>query len=112
MSDKTVNYTPEMTAALVDAYKASPTVETVEAFAAKFGKTQRSIIAKLSRAGVYVSPASQEEKGERVKKNTLIDTLTDMVGLTEAEATSLEKASRAVLTKVIEALRAAQSPEA
>ena len=51
--EKTVNYTPEQTAELVAAYVADSTEATVSAFAEKLGKTTRSIVAKLSREGVY-----------------------------------------------------------
>ena len=46
------NYTEEMVAEMTKAYTDNPTRETVDALANQFGKTTRSIIAKLSREGV------------------------------------------------------------
>lgn len=53
---KVPNYTEETVAAIVAKYEADPSRETVEALAAEFNKTTRSIIAKLSTLGVYVKP--------------------------------------------------------
>ena len=47
------NYTEQMTSKMVATYTANPTRETVDALAKDFGKSVRSIIAKLSREGVY-----------------------------------------------------------
>ena len=56
MAEKVVNYTDEQAAALLAGYKANPSRETVDAFASKFGKTAKSIIAKLSNMGAYQKP--------------------------------------------------------
>ena len=102
-TEKTVNYTPEQTVELVTAYQAAPTAETVSAFAEKLGKTTRSIVAKLSREGVYKKKEYVGKTGEKpVKKDALADKLAELAGLTEAEATSLEKASKTALQKLID----------
>ena len=102
-TEKTVNYTPEQTAELRDAYLAAPTAETVNAFAIKLGKTTRSIVAKLSREGIYQKKAYVSKTGEKPeKKEALADKLAALAGLTEAEATSLEKASKTALQKLID----------
>ena len=49
------NYTDEMVSEMTTQYTANPTRETVDALADQCGKTTRSIIAKLSREGVYVA---------------------------------------------------------
>ena len=56
-----VNYTAEMTAAIVDRYNAGETVETI---AESIGKAVRSVRSKLVREGVYVAP----EKGVKAKR--------------------------------------------
>ncbi len=61
----TVTYTAEQTSELVAAYKASATPETVAIFAEKFGKTVKSIVAKLAREGVY----KKAEKASSVSKS-------------------------------------------
>ena len=82
---KTVNYTPEQTAAMVADYTANPTQATVEALAAALGKTTRSIVAKLSREKVYKAKEYTAKNGEKpVKKDDLADKLSGMFGLTEA----------------------------
>lgn len=100
---KTVaNYTPEQTAAMVEAYTANPAQETVEALALEMGKTVRSIVAKLSREGVYQKKEYLTKKGEAVmKKDSLADELGMLAGLTEAEITSLAKANKTALAKLV-----------
>lgn len=100
---KPVNYTEEQTIAIRDAYVANPTAETVEALAVQFGKTTRSIIAKLSREGVYKKKEYTTKKGEKpVKKDNLADQLGAICGLSEAEIDSLEKANKTALLKILD----------
>jgi hypothetical protein len=99
---KTVNYTPEQTAAMIADYTANPTSETVSALAAALGKTTRSIVAKLSREKVYKAKEYTAKNGEKpVKKDDLADKLSGMFGLTEAEADSLTKANKTALLKIL-----------
>ncbi len=101
-TEKTLNYTPEQTAKMVEAYKAAPTAETVEAIAKELGKSVRSIVAKLSREGVYKKKEYTTKQGEKpVKKDELADKLAAVFGLTEAEADSLTKANKTALTKIL-----------
>ena len=60
------NYTEEMVNAMTEAYTENPTRDTVDALAEQFGKTTRSIIAKLSREGVYVAQPRTTKSGEPV----------------------------------------------
>ena len=97
---KTPNYTPEQTAALVAEFNAGA---SVEALAEMFGKTTRSIVAKLSREGVYVAKA--KAKGEaRVKKEALVAQIANLIGADEEAVDSLEKATAGALTLVLNAL--------
>jgi|TARA_R110000851_G_scaffold260591_2_gene413127 hypothetical protein len=66
MATTAKNYTDEMVASMTEAYQANPTRETVDSLASKFGKTTRSIIAKLSREGVYVAQPRTTKSGEPV----------------------------------------------
>lgn len=103
-------YTPEQAAKMVEAYKENPTAETVEALAAEFGKTVKSIIAKLSREGVYQKKEYVSKSGAApVKKDTLADDIGALVGLSENEADSLTKANKTALAKIFSALKAAQA---
>ena len=49
----TANYTEAQTEKMVAKYNANPNRETVEALAKELGKNTRSVIAKLSREGVF-----------------------------------------------------------
>lgn len=103
--EKVVNYTPEMTAEMVEAYTAAPNAATVEALAEKFGKTIRSVVAKLSREKVYVAKTYATKTGEPVvKKDQTADAIGAILSLTEAEIESLTKANKTALAKIFKAL--------
>ena len=97
MTEKTVNYTPEQTAQLLSGYLAG---ETVENLAASMGKTTRSVVAKLSREGVYKSKAKTTGVA-RVKKADLVDKLADACGVAPEVFESLEKANHDVLEALV-----------
>jgi len=101
MTDKPVNYTPEQTAQLVANYKAGA---TVEALATMFGKTTRSVVAKLSREGVYQAK-SKTSGVARVKKSELVDAIANRVGVAPETFDSLEKANHEVLETILANLR-------
>jgi len=69
---KAVNYTPEMTAQIVDDYQAGITVETI---ADSIGKSVRSVRSKLVREGVYVAKpkVTARKSDEPTKKELLIE---------------------------------------
>ena len=97
MTEKTVNYTPDLTKELVDRYVAG---ETVEALAEALGKTTRSVVAKLSREGVYKAKAKTVGVA-RVKKADLVDKLADACGVAPEVFESLEKANHDVLEALV-----------
>jgi hypothetical protein len=101
MTDKPVNYTPEQTAQLVANYKAGA---TVEALATMFGKTTRSVVAKLSREGVYQAK-SKSSGTARVKKAELVDRIASLCGANPEAFDSLEKANHEVLEAILVNLR-------
>ena len=99
-------YTPEQTVALVEAYKAAPTAETVTAFAEQFGKSIKSIVAKLSREGIYQKKTYVTKAGiAPVKKDSLADIIGSACGLSDAEADSLAKANKTALVKIANVLK-------
>ena len=98
-------YTAEQTVEIVAAYNAAPTDATVAAFAEKFGKTTKSIIAKLSREGVYKKKAYVSKAGEKpVKKDSVADAIGAILKLSEADTDSLAKANKKALQAVFLAL--------
>lgn len=115
MTAKTVkapNYTVEQTAKIVADYVANPVPATVEALAQAMNKTTRSIIAKLSREGVYKAKEYKTKTGETpVKKDEHADAIGVFVNLSEGEIDSLTKANKSALRKICEALAKAAKPE-
>lgn len=90
------NYTPEQTAQVVASYQAGDTVETI---ATAVGKSVRSVVAKLSREGVYV--AKTRTTTHRVKKADLVDQLAAACGVAPEMFDSLEKANHDVLEQLV-----------
>lgn len=95
-SKTTVQYTPEQTETLVAGYAAG---ETVEALAIQLGKSTRSVIAKLSREGVYQSKV--ETSTPTIRKGDLIQALATKHGVPLATLESLEKATRGALEALL-----------
>jgi hypothetical protein len=99
---KPVNYTPEQTTQLVDAYKSGTTVEQI---ATELGKSTRSVVAKLSREGVY-QPKTKSKGETRVKKAELVDQLAALCEVAPEVFESLEKANYEVLELLLNKLQA------
>jgi hypothetical protein len=99
---KTVNYTPEQTLKIVDSYTAGDTVESI---AESMGKSVRSIVAKLSREGVYKKKEYVGKTGEKpVKKDTHADAIGAILGMAENDVESLTKANKSALKAIFAAL--------
>jgi hypothetical protein len=97
MTTQTQNYTAEQTAQLVVKYKDGASVESL---AEMFGKTTRSIVAKLSREGVYQAK-SKTSGVARVKKAELVDRIATLCGASPEAFDSLEKANHEVLEAIL-----------
>ena len=96
------NYTEEMVNTMTEQYSANPTRETVDALAEQFGKTTRSIIAKLSREGVYVAQPRTTKSGEPViSKAELVAQISEHFGI---EMPTLVKAGKQDLQKLVDAI--------
>jgi hypothetical protein len=92
-TEKIVSYSAEQTAALVTGYLAGVAVETL---AADLGKSVRSVIAKLSREGVYKAKA--KAKGEAsLTKAEIVEKIAAKAGVPAVTLASLEKASKEAL---------------
>jgi hypothetical protein len=102
MAAKTVNYTPEMTAAVVADYTAGVSVEMI---AEKIGRSVRSVVAKLSREGVYKAKTYERKDGSKVeKKDATATAIGAILNLSEADTDSLAKANRRALQAIFAAL--------
>lgn len=109
MTEKTkvVNYTPEMTATMKAAYVAAPTKDTVAALALQFGKTTKSIVAKLSREGVYKKAEYVTKAGTPpIKKDAMVTVIAGLIGSTDEALDGLEKAPKNALALIANALKA------
>jgi hypothetical protein len=102
MAEKAVNYSPEQTAALVADYAAGISVEQL---AMQLGKSVRSIVAKLSREGVYQKKEYKTKTGEAVvKKDSVADAIGAILRLPENDIESLTKANKSALKAIFDAL--------
>ena len=98
----TANYTEAMTEKMIAQYSANPTRETVDALANELGKNARSVIAKLSREGVYKAQPRVTKSGEPVvRKAELLASIESTLG---KEFPSLVKASKADLQRLIDTI--------
>jgi len=93
------NYTDTMVNQMHDVYLKNPTRESVEFLANEFGKSTRSVIAKLSREGIYVPMERKTKNGEPiVRKHELVAQIEEYFSI---EVPSLVKATKADLQKLV-----------
>jgi len=98
-TEKNVNYTEEMTAQVLADYAAGV---SVEAIAEKVGKTARSVVAKLSREGVYkAKEKSATAKTPNIGKADLADKIVKVAGMTTDEAKDLQKLTKQTLVNLL-----------
>ena len=102
MAEVQKNYTDEMVVSMVEQYTATPTRATVDALAMEFGKSARSVIAKLSREGVYVAQKPTTKSGAPiVKKSELVEQIEGHLGIS---VPSLAKATKTDLDSLVQSL--------
>lgn len=102
MSAKVVNYSPELTEKIKADYTAGVSVEKIAEYA---GKSARSIVAKLSREGIYKAKTYTNKQGEKpVKKDSFADAIGAVLSMSENEIESLAKANKTALEKIFKAL--------
>jgi hypothetical protein len=101
-SAKAVNYTETQTADLKARYAAG---ESVVDLAKAFGKTTRSIVAKLSREGVYKAKEYVSKTSEKpVAKEQIIEQIANLLGVESEKLGGLEKANKAALKLIFDGL--------
>ena len=102
---KNVNYTPEVTQVIVDSYETAPNMDTVRKLAEIYGKTVKSIIGKLSREGVYQKASYVTKTGAKpITKAEIVAQITDKLDLDEQAVAGLDKAPKAALVAVRDAV--------
>jgi len=98
------NYSEKDVSMMIETYTASPTRDTVDMLAEKLGKNTRSIIAKLSREGVYVAQPRVTKTGEPVVlKSEFVNRIHSALGI---EIPSIVKATKTDLQRLADHLEA------
>lgn len=97
-----MSYTEEQTNEIVAEYKANPTRETVDAIAERIGKSDRSVIAKLSSAGVYKTAPRTTKTGDIIEKKPEI--VTQICTWLGVDAPTLTKTGKQDLKNIRDAL--------
>lgn len=92
-------YTPEQTQLVVDEYKLGKTPKEI---ADQLNRSERSVIAKLSREGVYESKPKLEP---RLRKVDLVAQIAAQLGQSGENFDSLEKCSRDQLVLLLNCLQ-------
>lgn len=97
-----MNYNKEMTSTMIARYCSAPNRETVAILARQFGKSEKSIIGKLSKEGVYQRAVYVTKTGEKpITKTELVAKLEDKY---EIDLKGLEKSPKEVLKRLVEVL--------
>jgi hypothetical protein len=101
-SKKVENYSAETTANLALAYAEN---KDTDALAVQFGKSSRSIIAKLSRMGIYVKSEYTTKTGETpISKEEIVTDIATLINANVETLESLEKANKTALQTIYDAL--------
>jgi hypothetical protein len=96
MTTKTVAYTADQVAVMTERYTAEASKATIAALAVEFGKTEKSVVAKLAQLGIYrkadkaVGGVAKETKADLVARITADETFAaDLAKLTKASIVKL-----------------------
>jgi hypothetical protein len=101
-----MNYSEEVTEAIVSEYTSNPTIETVERLAEIYQRSKKSIIGKLSREGVYRREGYKTKTGENpVTKVEIVSNIAEALGIELSDLEGLEKSPKASLRNLEEAVK-------
>ena len=99
------NYTAEQVTAMVEAYNLTPSRETVTMLAEKLDKSEKSIIGKLAREGVYQKQVYISKTGEKpVTKIEIVREIAEELDLNAQDLNGLDKAPKGVLKLLCESI--------
>ena len=94
-------YSETETKRLIDAYIKEPTLDTVDRLSVQLNRTRKSIIAKLSKEGVYITRGYTDYRGEKpVTKLELVHQIEDALDL---QLPGLDKSPKETLRKLAQA---------
>ena len=91
---KMVNYTPEQETQIVDQYQAGMTTDEI---ATMLGKSVKSVVAKLSRLGVYKAKNKVSGVSDRVTKADLVALIEGRYAVEPGTLAEMEKLTKATL---------------
>lgn len=91
---KAVNYTPEQETQMAADYVEGKTVDEI---AEALGKSVKSVVAKLSRLGVYKTKVKAVTETARVTKASLVAQIEARLGADPGSLAELEKLTKAAL---------------
>ncbi len=97
MTTKTTAYTADQVAVMTERYTAEPTKATIAILAAEFGKTDKSVVAKLAQLGIYKKADTAAKEGARETKADLVARIT----ADEVFAADLAKLTKASIVKLL-----------
>ena len=107
-----MKYTIEQLAEIVEIYKETPTLETVNSLAKHYDIPPRSIIAKLSSMGIYKKKEYTNKRGETpTRKEEYIERISTMLDIDLALLDSMEKVTKMALVKLDERIQALIDPK-
>lgn len=99
------NYTAEQVSEMVEAYNLTPSRETVTMLAEKLDKSEKSIIGKLAREGVYQKQVYISKTGEKpVTKVEIVREIAAELDLNANDLNGLDKAPKGVLKLLCESI--------
>jgi hypothetical protein len=101
LGEKSINYTAEQETDLVRLYLAEVSVDEL---AERFDKSTRSIVAKLSRLGVYKSKT--KTSGPKLTKAELVTQIAAILCVDETAFETFAKADKPALEKLLATLQA------
>lgn len=102
MTNDTVNYTDEMIASMTEEYSATPTLDTAKKIADNFGKSTKSVVAKLVSLGIYQKAERKTKSGAKpIQKAQLVKAIEAHYGF---EMKSLVKATKIDLQNMVDNL--------
>ena len=112
MAEKKVNYSPELTARLVEAYTAGESdaerLDILKALEIETGRQVKSIRAKLVSLGVYIkaSPVSKVTGGKPETKETIVSGIARLLSVTPSTLASLDNATKKALVALRDSIKA------
>ena len=102
-----MKYTLEQLAEIVEIYKSTPNLDTVNALAKQYDIPTRSLIAKLSYIGVYKKKEYTNKRGETpTRKEEYIERISTMLDIDLTLLDSMEKVTKMALVKLDERIHA------